>query len=145
MWPFSWKAKSKAAVFKDTQAFFDHWCKFGQTVIRPRTPLLAIVLDARKQYGTREPVERRPDGIQKAALKVASWDGGFSTLPSLTPTAKGDRLQPNDLVLWKPIVWDKALAIEFGDPRKGWIGLIVAKVDPVLGASGSFIVAARFD
>lgn len=146
MWPFTKKKLAQAdLVFKNSRAFFEYWCKFGSTEIQANTPLLAIVVDAAKEYGTREPVQRRPDGIQNAALRVASSDGGFNIMPSLTATANGDPLQPGDLVMWVPMAWHEKLADEFGDARQGWIGLIVAKVAPILTATGSFTILSRFD
>lgn len=88
------------------------------------------------------------DGRQLAMLKVASDDGGFIVVAQ-TPSEKGDRLKPDDVVIWVPVNYAKD-AVEKAqghlDPRFGWVGFIVAKVKPEIDmANPSFEVLCRFD
>ena len=52
-----------------------------------------------------------------------------------TASCKGDRLQPDDVVLWVPMVYERKAVMEGVDPRIGWVGLIVAKVRPAINVA----------
>ncbi|MBU8546243.1 MULTISPECIES: hypothetical protein [Roseomonadaceae] len=90
--------------------------------------IAALVLDARKEFGTDTAVAVNKDGVQTAVLRVASDDGGF-IVPSKTATGKGLRLRPDDVVLWVPLLKGVALG---NDERSAWIGTIVATIAPEL-------------
>lgn len=132
-------------VFKSGKGFFELQCKYGHTKIGKGTAIVALVLDARKDYGTPVAVKIAPDGCQTAVLRVASDDGGFVVLAQ-TPSGIGDRLQPDDVILWVPSTYNEQIGKAMGDPRSGWVGFIRAKVksefDP---ATRSFNIICRYD
>lgn len=151
MWPFS-KKKNQPVMpgvlpFKSGAAFLEYQCKFGHTDIQPKQGIVALVLDAKKEFGVSEAVKVEPDGQQMAILKVASEDGGF-IVAARTPTGAGDRLKPDDVVIWVPLEYagdavDKASGM---DPRFGWVGFIVAKVAPEIDtANPEFKLLCRYD
>ena len=136
IWPFNKKRLAQEApshgkpamVFKP-QGFFEMQCKYGDTKVEPKKALVAIVLDSKREFGTGVSVKQEPDGTQLATIKVVSEGGGFK-VPAKTPTSKGDRLKPDDIVLWVPVHYDQDLASRSGNRMFGWIGFIVAKVKP---------------
>lgn len=133
MWPFGKKIAPAATrrapnlKFKSAEAFFEMQCKYGQTDLQKGRGIVAIVLNSREEFGTVEPVKVQPDGTQLAMVRVAAEDGGF-VVPTTTPSDKGDRLMPGDLVVWVPAVHNRELAKGFGDYRQGWVGFIHAKI-----------------
>lgn len=133
VWPFSKKAQRRGMPqklpFKSGAAFLEYQCKFGQTEIRPKQGIVALVLDSSKEFGAKEAVKVEPDGQQMAALKVASEDGGFIVMAQ-TPTGDGDRLKPDDVVIWVPVSHSKEIVPDGIDERFGWSGFIAAKVKP---------------
>jgi len=149
LWPFAKKkvAEPPTFVFSDTEAgrksFFKLQCKYGDTEIEKGKPLLAIVLDASREFpGIPDPVKIEPDGSQLAVIRVVSEDGGF-VVPAKTPSAKGDRLIPGDVVAWVP---HTLVETPFPDKRIGWVGLIRAKVRWMgVGTSGPFDLICRYD
>src|SRR4029077_6577760 len=146
VWPFRKKVpQSPRAVFSDPEALFRLQCKYGQVEIQPGTAIVAIVLDARKEFGTPFPIKTETGGRQTALVRVAATDGGFSVLAS-TPGA-GEPLNVGDLVMWVPVKWMKDVAIVSADPRLGWVGLIRAKVKPEasLDNSSSWKLLCRYD
>jgi hypothetical protein len=131
--------------FKDGEGFFEYQCKHGFTSIEKGTAVIALVLDAQKEFGTPVAIRVKQDGSQLAALRVASDDGGF-TVFATTPSAKGEKLQPGDVVLWVPSVLSKELGEKFDDTRKAWVGLIRAKVKPELNPNNpAFTIKCRYD
>ena len=63
-----------------------------------------------------------------------------------TATGKGDRLKPDDVVIWVPIQHVGDTIPEGMDRRFGWVGLIVAKVAPEIDtARPNFNILCRFD
>ncbi len=138
-------------VFKSGEAFLEYQCKFGHTKIVPKQGIVAVVLDAQKEFGAASPVKVESDGCQKVTLKVASEDGGF-VVSSQTPTGKGDRLKPGDVVIWVPLEHmnmgadQSILAAADLDSRFGWIGFVVAKVKPELDISKPDLdIVSRYD
>ena len=136
IWPFSNKRPAhgttsggKPTMVFTPHGFFEMQCKYGDTQLEPKKALVAIVLDAKREFSTGVSVKEELDGTQIAAIKVVSDGGGF-TIPAKTPTSKGDRLKPDDIVLWVPVHYDEDLASRSGNRMLGWIGLIVAKVKP---------------
>lgn len=133
MWPFKRKPSPTpelpTLIFKSGEAFFEIQCKYGHTDIEDQQGIVAIVLDAKADYGTDVAVKLMPNGCQLATIKVASPDGGFWTLAK-TASSNGDQLKPGDLVVWVPMVHMKKFAESGGDQRQGWIGLIIAKIAP---------------
>ena len=123
-------------VFKDGQAFFEYQCRFGCTSVVPNTGMIALVVDARKELGAEDPVTYNPKKGQLAVLRVISDDGGFRVFAS-TPSAKGDRLTPGDIVIWVPTVYSKEVGAGMEDRRTGWIGMIRAKVAPEIRLDSS--------
>jgi hypothetical protein len=146
MWPFKRKQKSKlsALVFQTGQDFFDYHCKFMDTKLQQGKPLAAIVLDSKEEFGTQVAVKTDERGIQIAALRVASDDGGFVTL-SQTLSAEGDALKPGDVVAWIPEAYNEMLARGLGNEQSGWVGLILAKVAPEIDLnSGQMTVICHY-
>lgn len=138
MWPFSRRKSSLKATrklaFKSGSAFFEYYCKFIDIPeIEVNIGCIGLVLDARKEFGTSIPVKIDTDGSQLAVLKIASSDGGF-VLTSKTLAGKGDRLRPDDLVIWVPTLHapsaNEDINEEKIDPRFFWQGFIAAKIAP---------------
>jgi hypothetical protein len=152
IWPFkkaqdSGRAKGPLPIlhFKSAEAFLEYQCEFGHTEIECGVAVAAIVVDARKQLGTPTAVSIGKDGVQLCALKVASNDGGFLAL-AYTPSEKGDKLQPNDLVLWVPSEYLKEMGNRMSDQRSGWAGLIRAKIKPELDPQNpNFVIACHYN
>lgn len=138
MWPFKRKSAPSPSlpklIYKSGEAFFGLQCKYGHTELEKGQGLVALVLDAVKEHGTKVAVKVQPNGCQLATLKVASPDGGFTTFAE-TASPNGDHLHPGDLVIWVPMTHMQKLADTLGQHRQGWIGLIVAKIaaesDPI--------------
>jgi hypothetical protein len=131
--------------FKNGNAFFEYQCKYGCTEVKPNTAIIAIVLDAQKELDAPSPVLINKDGSQFAALRVVSDDGGFLVFAN-TLSNKGDKLKPDDVVLWVPSAYVKEMGNTMSDNRSGWIGLIRAKVNPRLDLNDtSFSIACRYD
>jgi hypothetical protein len=146
MWPFKQKRKSiiPIMIFKTGQGFFEYHCKYMDTKIRTGKPLAAIVLDAKAEFGAQVAVKTDERGIQTATLRVASNDGGFITV-SQTLSAKGEALNPGDVVAWVPGPYNVELARGMGNERSGWVGLILAKVAPEIDvSSGEMKVICRY-
>lgn len=137
MWPFKQKKKLNipVLVFKSGQDFFEYHCKFMDTKIQREKPLVAIVLDAKLDFNAQIAVKTDERGIQIAALRVASDDGGFITF-SETLSAGGERLSPGDVVAWLPCKYSPESAKSFGSHESGWIGLIFAKIAPEIDTAG---------
>lgn len=150
MWPFLKKNTPSVPgilPFKSGAAFLESQCTFGHTDIQPNQGVVALVLDARREFGTPAAVKVEADGRQMAMLKVASTDGGF-VVPAYTATGKGDRLKPDDVVIWVPLEYngDMAEKVADVDPRFGWIGIIVATVAPELDTNNLELkLLSRFD
>jgi hypothetical protein len=144
-WPFSKKSsQSSSAKFSDPQALFEFQCKYGQTDIKPGQAIIAMVLDAEKEFGISTKIEET--GRQTAALRVAAPDGGFIVVAS-TP-GPGEPLALGDLVMWVPEKWVRQVAdASPKDPRFGWVGLIRAKVRPKISLdnAGSWEVLCRYN
>lgn len=151
VWPFSKKTKAPAGMpqklpFKDGAGFLEYQCKYGFTDIRPKQGIVALVLDSKKEFGTATPVKVDERGVQTATLKVASEDGGF-IVSAQTPSGKGDPLRPGDVVIWVPLQHIGDAAVPDGlDKRFGWVGFIVAKVEPEIDlANPNFNIISRYD
>lgn len=151
IWPFSKKRPAENAkasmpeklIFKNGAAFFEYQCKYGHNEIRPNHGIIALVLDATEELGTDVAVKIQSDGRQRAILKVASDDGGF-ILGAGTPSDTGDRLKPDDVVIWVPLEHSQYFYDEM-DVRTGWIGVIVAKVAPEIDtATGGCDIICRY-
>jgi hypothetical protein len=150
IWPFRKKppqAGVQKLVFKP-EGFLDYQCEYGHTEILPQKQgIVAMVLDAQKEFGTSKPVTWKPDGTQQAVLKVASEDGGF-IVNSQTAKPGGEPLAPGDIVLWLPWQYMEHPLIEEADldKRFGWVGFIVAKVKPEVDqANPNLQVICRYD
>jgi hypothetical protein len=131
--------------FKSGQAFFEYQCEYGYTDIVVNSAIIGLVLDAERELGAPTPISIAPDGSQLAPLRIASPDGGFLVFAN-TPTAKGEKLQPGDVVLWVPSIYVKEAGEKMEDSRSGWVGLIRAKVRPEIDSrSPSFAIACRYD
>jgi hypothetical protein len=150
MWPLSKKKTPSAPTvlhFKNGAAFLEYQCQFGHTDIQPRQGIVALVLDAKKEFGVSQSVKVEADGQQMAMLRVASEDGGF-IVPAYTATGNGDRLKPDDVVIWVPVEYAQQSLknAENVDPRFGWVGFIVAKVAPEINThSQEFNLLCRYD
>jgi len=138
MWSFKRK-KGPSGIpeklpFKSAQGFFEMQCKYGHTDLIKGNGVVAIVIDAKKEFGTQDAVKLQANGCQLATLRVAAEDGGFITFAE-TASAGGDRLKPDDLVVWLPGAHNPVLGERMGDPRASWIGLIVAKIAPEMSTT----------
>jgi hypothetical protein len=132
-------------IFKDGQSFFEYQCKFGHTEIVPNTGMIALVLNASKEFGVKDPVSFHPDKGQLAVIRVISEDGGFRVFAS-TPSNKGARLVPGDVVIWVPAIYSDEVGAGMSDRRTGWIGMIRAKVAPEISlADSDFSILCRYD
>lgn len=147
-WPFSRKNSESAValpklIFKSGAEFFDYQCKFGHTDIVPSRGIVALVLDARSEFGASVAVKSRGDGIQTVALRIASDDGGF--LVTSETAGPGQSLLPGDVVIWVPFQYMPKVGAAFGDDRSGWVGLTVAilaaEIDPNIS---DFTLLGRF-
>lgn len=127
--------------FKSAKDFFEYSCQYGRTEVKANRGLVAIILDARSEYGTSEAVRTDANGHQWATICVASKDGGFR-IPAATPNP-GEPLVPNDLVIWFPMSHSLRIAWGFKSWRSGWVGPIVAKIAPELDTNGRLITIAR--
>jgi hypothetical protein len=148
VWPFS-KNKPPAGLpqklpFKSGSAFLEYQCEYGFTEIRVKQGIVALVIDSR-EYGTKEAIKLEADGRQIVTLKVASSDGGF-IVSAQTPTGKGDRLKPDDVVIWVPLQHVGDIIPDGIDKRFGWVGFVVAKVAPEIDMSNpNFNILSRYD
>lgn len=68
--------------FKHSEAAFEYACEYMDCVLREDAFLPAIVADAGRLFGISTPVKVQAEGVQIAALRVASADFGF--LPEKT-------------------------------------------------------------
>ena len=132
MWPLGWsKLQSSKLELADNKvgrdAFFKHQCKYGDTRIEPGKGVVAMVLDASREFPGRPAVMVEADGSQQAVLKVISEDGGFIVV-ARTPPGKGEPLKLGDFVEWVPreFIYSEVMG---PDRRIGWVGLIRAKLD----------------
>lgn len=125
------RKKNKLPVlrFKSGEDFINYHCSYMNTRLQPGSPLAAVVIDAREQFGRSMAVKIEDNGIQTAMLRVASDDGGF-TVMAQTASDKGDKLKPGDAVAWIPSMHMPEIAKAATDERFGWMGLIVAKIAP---------------
>jgi hypothetical protein len=148
MWPFKKQRQMglpKLLPFKSGAAFFEYQCQYGQTEIRENMGIVAIVLNAKEDFGTDDAIKIEQDGSQLAMIRVASDDGGF-IVPAHTPSGKGDRLKPNDIVIWVPMSYQKELGEKLGDKRAGWVGLLRAKIAPEIDTTkDGFNIISQFD
>lgn len=120
--------------FKTGHDFFEYYCNYMDSNIEEGKALAAIVIDAKKDFGTSAAVKTDKNGIQTAVLRVASSDGGF-VVTSQTLSANGAPLYPGDIVAWLPKIYKSELGNAMGEKRSGWIGLIIAKVAPEIDLS----------
>ena len=143
VWPFS--KKTPESESKLEKIFFEMICKFGVTDIVPGRGIISMVLDNRNVLGTDSPIEVMADGVQEASLLVASEDGGFIVV-SKTPTGKGDRLKPDDIVIWVPHERASVGDDHPLDSRSAWLGLIMAKVNPRIDPNNpnEFDIACKY-
>ena len=148
---FSWLHKKRRAVppvnllndiaFKSNEAAFEYACAFMRCDVVKGQGLPALVVDAKKIFGTRIPVKKDDHGIQTTALRVASSDGGF--LVAALTLGRGPDLNVGDLVAWVPGEYREDFATTSPDRRFGWVGLIVGTLEPRF-ADGSWVGKDRF-
>ena len=122
-------------VFKDAPAAIEYASAYMVCKIRPGHDLPAVVLDPAELFGASQSVLQRTDGIQVALIHVCGDGGGFETIAE-TSASYGPRLKPGDMVSWRPFSLSKEIAVEMGDERKGWVGLIIGQLSPELNADG---------
>ena len=148
IWPFSPKKTSdlpKKLHFKSGEAFLEYQCEYGHTEIKPKQGIVALVIDSAKEFRTQEAVKVEPDGTQVVTLKVASDDGGFLVI-ARTASGRGDRLRPDDCVIWVPMMHSKEVVPDGTDERFGWTGFVVAKIEPTIDTSNpNFEITSRYD
>jgi hypothetical protein len=149
LWPFGGKKAPEPPTFVFTddeagkQAFFRLQCKYGDTKIEMGKGIVAIVLDASREFPKiPHAVKIEPDGTQLALIRVISEDGGF-IVPATTPSSKGDRLVPGDFVAWVPHTYTDA---PLPDKRACWVGFIRAKIRwKEWGTTGQPELICRYD
>jgi len=77
---------------------------------------------------------------------IPDHNGGFWLMAD-TCNHRGPKLSPGDLVAWEPVEYRGDLAAEMaksgGDKRMGWMGFIVAKLQPIY-SEGSWLLGERF-
>ena len=129
--------------FDSTEAAFEYCCRFMDTELRKNKRLPAIVLDASKILGAKQQVPSDEEGIQRAYLRVASNDGGF-TVVGHALSQNGPKLQPGDLVIWRPLKHVAEAAKKMEDPRNAWAGTIEARLHPTLSAKNGWAIDKRF-
>ena len=100
-------------AFKDGMAAIEYACKYMKCPLQEGSFLPALVLDFRKLSRDESPVIIQRDGNQVAMLRVASDDGGFPVLAT-TAGAKGPRLQPGQLVVWRAGKYSPDVAASMG-------------------------------
>lgn len=122
-------SESPNKVFKSTLEAFAQACADSADGIEAEQPLIAIVLDAEKEFGADEPITLEEDGCARLTLRVAAKDGGFIALSKTTYAARKP-LSVGDLVCWVPLKHDSELAKQANDLRFGWIGLVFATLEP---------------
>lgn len=118
-------------MFKDNNSAFDYACKYIDCTPKEGATLLAIVLDSKEEYETKQSVKTQDDGSQLAMIKVASDDGGFN-VPANTAGTEGVILKPGDLVAWQAMQYMPELGNIAEDSRFGWVGLILGTLKPEL-------------
>ena len=132
-------------TFKDGNAFFQYQCMYGETEILPKRGVVALVLDARQEFGAQEAVKQKPDGSQLAVLRIAASDGGFKTMAETAGPGNGKSLKPGDAVIWVPVQRNEEFHRATLDARAAWMGFIVAVVAPELNLrTGSFKILDQF-
>ncbi|WP_296707510.1 hypothetical protein [Rhodoblastus sp.] len=126
------RQKPSQSVFVFTEdetgrkAFFTLQCKYGDNKIEPNKGIVAMVLDAEREFDAPTPVKVEADGKQTAVLRVASRDGGFVVLAKTS--GRGELLRPGDFVIWVPRNYSNDVAETSNDARFGWVGSIPAKI-----------------
>ncbi len=131
--------------FKDGEAFFEYQCRYGEIEIQQKRGVVALVLDARSQFGATEAVKQKPDGTQLAVIRVAAPDGGFTTMAETPGPGSGTKLTPGDVVIWVPLERNEDFHRALVDARAAWMGFIVAVVAPEINLrSGSFKILEQF-
>lgn len=130
-------------IFKSPQSFFEMQCKYGVTQLENGLGIVALVVDGQDVFGKGKSVDVL-FGVQKAMLRIASYDGGFDMMAQ-TGSANGDILKPDDLVIWVPRRQSDDLARIFPDKRSALVGTIVAKVAPEMSLNGEFTILFRYE
>jgi|GEM_PF-2389540 len=120
---------SESRDFASTIDAFAQACADGPEDIVPEQPMIAIVMDAKSEFGADEPIALESDGCARLTLRVATKDGGFIALSKTTHPAK-QAIEVGDLVCWVPLKHDAELASQANDERFGWIGLVFATLEP---------------
>lgn len=132
--------------FKSAEAAFEYCCVYMDCSVRPEVGLPALVLDATKEFGTKTSVSIKSDGVQLVALKVPSKDGGFLVMAE-TFSANGPALKPGKLVVWRAVFYSDEIGVGIaavgGDPRSGWVGAIMATLQPIW-SSGTWVLDQKF-
>ena len=128
-------------AFKSNEAAFEYACAFMRCDVVKGQGLPALVVDAKQIFGTIIPVKKDNHGIQTAAVRVASSDGGFLVV-ALT-LGRGPDLNVGDLVAWVAGEYREDFAATSPDRRFGWIGLIVGTLEPRF-ANGSWVGKDQF-
>lgn len=129
IWPFDRKRTTTEPelVFTSSASLFKMTCKYGHVKIKLNRGLLAVVIDAKQEFGTPEVVKTEADGTQTAALRVVSEDGGFVVMSRTV--GRGPPLSPDDAVIWVPTAFSEEVGGLSEDKRLGWVGLIRARVN----------------
>jgi len=143
MWPFSKRnTQQPAKLIYEPEEFFALHCRHGNSEIREKYGLVALVETGADSSITEE--DRSRDGsIQTVSLRVVSADGGFEVIAQ--PMCDGPLLHAGDCVLWVPYQYDEQRSLQSGDPRSGWVGVIVAKIAPEIDpANGNSSILHKY-
>jgi hypothetical protein len=130
--------------FKTTEGAFEYACNLHSDEVREASCHVAIVLDSKELFGTKNAIKVQDDGVQIATLKIANSDGGFNVVAQ-TAVKNAPLLKPGDLVLWVAGKHLAEMGARMGDDRSGWAGLIVAVLSPELKTNtGAFRVSLDY-
>lgn len=114
---------------KSGSAFMEMRCKYAAAdAFKRQQARVALVV---------EPSPRKlEDGRQVAALEIEHPEGPLKHWVAHT-LQSGPPLKVGDLVFWLPVSWSFKLAWMFKSIRRGWVGFIIASVDPQLNLDTS--------
>ena len=121
--------------FRDGTAAIEYACTYLECPLGTDAYLPGVVLDSRALFGTQTAVSVDADGIQTAVLRVAAPGGGF-IVPAPTAGPKGPTLQVGQMVLWQALVHSASIEQKMGNAKSGWVGHIVATLQPEYDSRG---------
>lgn len=135
---------SNLLSFKNGQAAFEYSCAYMDCKIQNGSALPALVVDSRQLFGSEQGVIVDDKGLQTCFLKVASNDAGFLVLAQTM--GNGPRLKPGMFVAWQTGTYSSDVAkVNPNDQRFGWVGLIIAILNPDLDIGKGWSIHTSFN